>query len=469
MILKNIKIYSEGLIRTGLIHIEKSLIKTIIYDPQEDKLIELTKKNSDKKVIDCENRLLLPGIIDIHSHLRDMDQSDKETFLTGTKAAAFSGITTVFNMPNTIPPAITQEQIKLWMKKVKNNIYVDVGFIAGVPKGIDEEIIKKIIPLGIFGFKIYPLNPISDNDWTDKENVLKILNISSKYQIPIFIHASYPLPNTEREQIKQEFKQTTESILEYHNRLDPEKSEEKFVKFIIDNYYEFINKNKLEPNLFPIIHFCHISCIESYSIIKKTQETDLNFNITFEVTPHHLLLSNKIRLDNNNFGKVLPPLREEKHPKFLFDQLKAGNIKLIGTDHAPHTLEEKNQNFFKAPSGFPGFETYPLLLLDKVFNFQLSLERFIEVSSENPAKIFNLKKKGFIKEGYYADLYIVEKIPKFLINPKNFKTKSKFSPFKDFESCVEIWKVFLKGHEINIEGVVPKGKIFKRILKNINS
>ncbi|MFW9826959.1 MAG: dihydroorotase family protein [Candidatus Thorarchaeota archaeon] len=469
MILKNAKIYSEGLIRKGVIHIEKGLIKTIYFNPQEDQLTELTKKKSNQTEIDCQNRLILPGIIDIHSHLRDMDQSNKETFLTGTKAAAFSGITTVFNMPNTIPPAITQDQIKLWMKKAKNNIFIDVGFIAGVPEGMDEEIIKKILMLGVFGFKIYPLNSINDIDWTDKENIFKILNISSKYQIPIFIHASYPLPKKERDQIIKEFKQTTESILEYHNRLDPEKSEEKFVKLIIECYYEFINKNKSDPKLFPIIHFCHISCIESYSIIKKTQETDLNFNITFEVTPHHLLLSNKIRLDNDNFGKVLPPLREEKHPKFLFDQLKAGNIKLIGTDHAPHTLEEKNQNFFKAPSGFPGFETYPLLLLDKVFNFQLSLERFVEVSSEHPAKIFNLKKKGFIKEGYYADLYIVEKIPKFLINPKNFKTKSKFSPFKDFKSSVEIWKVFLKGHEINIEDAVPKGKIFKKILKNINS
>ena len=122
-----------------------------------------------------------------------MGQSEKETFSTGTKAAAFSGITTVFNMPNTIPPAITSDQIKLWMEKAIGRIYVNVGFIAGIPKKFDEGEIKRIIELGVIGFKIYPLNSINDIDWQDSKNIQNILEISSKYQITIFIHASYPL------------------------------------------------------------------------------------------------------------------------------------------------------------------------------------------------------------------------------------------------------------------------------------
>lgn len=115
MILKNAKIYSEGLVHKGAILIANGIVRTVIFKPQEKDLKKLAKKNQDDKELDCQNKLVLPGIIDIHSHLRDMNQSEKETFLTGTKAAAFSGITTVFNMPNTKPPAITSEQIKLWI------------------------------------------------------------------------------------------------------------------------------------------------------------------------------------------------------------------------------------------------------------------------------------------------------------------------------------------------------------------
>jgi dihydroorotase len=464
MILTNAKIYSEGLVHKGAILIANDIIKAVKFNPQEKDLKKLAKKNQDNKEIDCQDKLILPGLIDIHSHLRDMGQSEKETFLTGTKAAAFSGITTVFNMPNTKPPAITSDQIKLWMKKAESNIYVDVGFIAGVPKGIDEDEIKKIVNLGIIGFKIYPLNSLNEIDWRDSSNLQKIFNISSKYQLPIFIHASYPLSNVETSQIIRKFNHQNLNILELHNRLDPVRAEEKFVKLVIKNCLDFIKKNHLDPKKYPTIHFCHISCIESYLAIKEATTSYQNLKISFEVTPHHLLLSNKIILKNDNFGKVLPPLREDEHPKFLFNELKKGSIKLIGTDHAPHTLEEKSQEYLKAPSGFPGFETYLLVILDKVFNFQLSLEVFVKTVSENPAKIFNLTTKGFIKEGFDADLIIVDRVPEYNINSQKFESKAKFSPFTAYPTSVHIWKVFLRGNEINLDNSIPNGKVIRRML-----
>ncbi|MFX1328719.1 MAG: dihydroorotase family protein [Promethearchaeota archaeon] len=464
MILKNAKIYSEGLIRRGNILIIKGVIHKIEFNLKEKQFKKLVKKNSNDRVIDCENKLILPGIIDIHSHLRDMDQSEKETFLTSTKAAAFSGITTVFNMPNTKPPAITSNQIKVWMEKAKNNIYIDVGFIAGVPKGIDDNEIKKIIDLGVIGFKIYSIESLSEIDWSNPENLHKLFNISSSFQIPIFIHASSPLSLEEKEQIKQEFHQNIYTVLEYHDRLNPVKAEEQYVRFVIHNYLEYITTFHLDPKNYPIIHFCHISCIESFSTIQKILTRNKNLKITFEVTPHHLILSNKILLNNDNFGKVLPPLRKEEHSKFLLDELKKGTIKLIGTDHAPHTLEEKSIEFDKTPSGFPGFETYPLVLLHKVFNFEFSLESFVRIASENPAKIFNLNKKGFIREGYDADLLILDKGPNYNINPQSFKTKAKFSPFEKYSTSVYIWKVFLRGIEVNIDNSIPNGKIIRRML-----
>ncbi|MHA1932471.1 MAG: dihydroorotase [Promethearchaeota archaeon] len=465
MILKNGNIFSERIVHNGDILINAGVISKIRYKPDEEDFKDLIRENQDGKILDCGNKIILPGIIDIHSHLRDIGQSEKETFFGGTKAAAYSGITTVFNMPNTKPPAITEKQVKKWMKKAQNNINVNVGFIAGVPKDIEEVEVNKIIKLGVIGFKIYPENPISQIDWNKSVNIQKILNISSKYQVPIFIHAAFPLPDKVKEQIVEDFRILKFSVFELHNRLHPVKMEEKYTDFILQNYKKYISDNQIELKRYPIIHFCHVSCKEAYLLIQSAINSNENFNLTFEVTPHHLLLSNDLELKKETYGKVLPPLRGKEHSQFLLNELKEGKVLLIGTDHAPHTIEEKSQDYLDAPSGFPGFETYPKALIDQVFNFKLSLENFVKVSSENPAKFFNLKKKGFIKEGYDADLIIIEKIPEYSIKAKNFMTKAKFSPFENFTSTVCIWKVFLKGNEIDLEKSIPEGTIIKASYK----
>ena len=464
MILKNAKIFSDGLIREGALLIEDGTIRKLIFKSRRGGVGINCDNKRGGVVINCRNKLIIPGIIDIHSHLRDMGQSKKETFFTGTQAAAFSGITTVLNMPNTVPPAINTETIKEWMDNAEKNININVGFIAGVPKEIEEEEIKKIIELGIHGFKIYPLNSLNGIDWCESSNIQKLLRFSSKYQIPIFIHPDWPLPDDKKEQIIKNHENEKTSILELHDRLHPVEMEAKFVKFIIDNYITTISENNLSSDRYPIIHFCHISNKYSYFTIKDIIEANSYYKISFEVTPHHLFLSKDINLINSNFGKVLPPLRESENSEFLFKELIKGNINLIGTDHAPHTIEEKSNDYFKAPSGFPGFETYPLLMLDKVCNYELSLETFVKVASENPAHLFNFKFKGFIKEGFDADLVIIDKVPEYSISSNNFYTKAKYTPFENFKTQIQIWKVFLRGNEVNIKNLKPEGKIIKRLI-----
>jgi len=461
MLLKNALIYVNGSLQDGALLILNGKIISVINDNSEDEVKSVLRKNKDGIVIDCERRKVLPGIIDIHSHLRDMGQSEKETFSSGTLAAAFSGITTVFNMPNTIPPAINATQIKKWMRKAKNKIYVNVGFIAGVPKNINLKEIISIVESGVIGFKIYPLGSLNEVDWTDYLNIQKILSISSKLQIPIFIHPDWSLSPKEKDEVYRDGILINLTTLKLHNNLYPTSLEAKYVNFILDNYYKIIADLDLSSENYPIVHFCHISCKDSYSLIRKALDKKTNLKITFETTPHHLLLANTIPLNNPNFGKVLPPLRGEEHSLFLFKELKEGNISLVGTDHAPHTLKDKAQDYLDAPSGFPGFETYALTLLDKVCRDELSLETFVKVASENPAKIFKIKNKGLIKVGYDADLIIVDKIPEYPIKPEMFKTKAKFSPYEDFKTTVQIWKVFLSGIEINNDDAEPKGNIIK--------
>ena len=461
MILKNGIFYTDGSLQDGVILILEGKIRSVEYDITEKTLQSLRSKNIDGIEIDCERRTIIPGLIDIHSHLRDMEQSEKETFVTGTLAAAFSGITTVFTMPNTKPPAISANQVKKWMKKARNNIYVDVAFIAGIPRDFNFEEIISIIELGAIGFKIYPLNSLNGIDWTDYLNIQKLLSVSSKFKLPIFIHPDWPLDAEEIEKIIQNNIDEKLPYLKLHNKLYPTFMEAKYVNFILESYYKIVIDLDLSPEDYPIIHFCHISCRDSYSLIKKALNSNKLLKITFEVTPHHLFLSDTLQIENPNYAKVLPPLRNESHTSYLIQELKRGNIDLLGTDHAPHTSEEKNKAFLDAPSGFPGFESYPLILLDQVFKNEISLELFVKITSENPAKIFKLKDKGCIRDGYNADLIIVDQGMGYPIEAKKFKSKAKYSPYEKYQTNVHIWKVFLRGIEVNNNESNPIGNVVK--------
>jgi dihydroorotase len=380
-------------------------------------------------------------------------------------------------MPNTKPPVISAKQVEKWMKAAQNELFVDVAFISGIPNDIDEEEIKKIIYLGVIGFKIYPLNPLNNCDWYNEAHIKKILLISSNYRIPIFIHPDWS--QSQDEKILGNKNQEGKTLLKIHDQMHPCQNETKYIEFILKNYFQVINENKLPLEKLPIIHFCHVSCKSS---IEKIQESfDYNIrkevflckfepDISFEVTPHHLFLSNDIELKNPPIGKVLPPLRDRENSLYLNKQLNEGTIKYIGTDHAPHTLQDKKLPFFDAPSGFPGFETYTLILLDRVLKRKISLTTFVEISATNPAKRFNLKQKGEIKEGYYADLIIIEKSKEYEIKSTEFRSKAKYTPFEnsnltDRLTSARIWKTFLRGNEITEESSVPSGIIIRNNFK----
>ncbi|MHA1688476.1 MAG: dihydroorotase [Promethearchaeota archaeon] len=463
MILKNAKIFMNGSLKKGLILINQGLIDSINLEKNHHEFSLLRKNNKDGREIDCKGKIMLPGIIDIHSHLRDLGQKGEETFETGTRAAISAGITTVFNMPNTKPPAITSEIVKKWMNSAREKIHSNVGFIAGVPREIDLEEIIKMKQLGIMGLKVYPHAPLNGIDWTREENLQKILFISAQLRLPIFFHPAWPNKGRKEKKI-QELLSEGINLLEIHNRLNPVENEVKFINFLLKNYMKFEKEKKSQVKDLPIIHVCHISSIEGYKALKEIINGIDKRKISFEVTPHHLLLSNKIKISKESFGKVMPPLRSPEHPQFLFKEFAEGRISLIGTDHAPHQLEEKSRDFFEAPSGFPGFETYPLVLLEKVFLDQIPLDAFVRASSENPARIFELGKKGFIKEGHEADLMILERTKPYSITCQNFHTKAKYTPFENFRTSIKIWKVFLRGKEVDPTESQPQGKIIKPIL-----
>jgi dihydroorotase len=463
MILKNAQIYHNGVLKLGSLQIHDGKFQKIIFHNENE---EPTFSNIEKNetIIKCDNKILLPGIIDVHSHLRDLDQSEKETFSTATQAAAASGITTVFDMPNTKPPAISSENVKKWINKAKNDIYIDVGFISGVPNNLNREEFKKIVDLGVVGFKIYPHSPIAEIDWLNSENFKKLLSLANEFQVPLFIHPQMPLDNRElKKKFEKDFEQKR-APLKIYDEIYSNESEKEFINYVQKHYEKFILENS-DLSEYPHVHFCHISTKEALYLLYNAKYEISMLNFTYEVTPHHLLLENDMKFEKDTYGKVLPPLRDKIDRDYLITNLKKGNIEIIATDHAPHTIEEKSKSFMDAPSGFPGFETYTILLLDKVFKNEISLEVFIKSSSENPAKIFNLTSKGFIREGFDADFFLIYKTNPYKINPTLFKSKAKFSPFKGFETSIRISETYLRGVKIFDEKQELKEKFGRIIVK----
>jgi dihydroorotase len=221
------------------------------------------------------------------------------------------------------------------------------------------------------------------------------------------INKSYS--NNEKEQIKD--------FLRTHGTKSETESITRFCRLALPA------KNKL--------HFCHITTKPSLEIIKN--ERRLNRNITCEVLPHHLLLSEDELFKWKGWAKTLPPLRPQTEAVELWKGLRNGSIDIIASDHAPHSLAEKSKSFSEASSGIPGVETLVPLMITEVLRGHLSLDRFVMLTSERPAQIFNLGKNGKIEEGYIANLTVINTQITKRIDPDGFYSKAKLSPFKGWK------------------------------------
>jgi dihydroorotase len=190
----------------------------------------------------------------------------------------------------------------------------------------------------------------------------------------------------------------------------------------------------------------HISTEDGLALIGEAKKD--RPEISCEVTPHHLFLTEDNIEELENFGKINPPLRSKQDQKSLWKGIESGVVDCIGTDHAPHTIEEKQKPYFEAPSGVPGVETMLPLLLDAVAKEKISMAKIVELCCENPARIFGLQKKGRVQEGFDADLVLADLNGKTTIKNENLKTKCKWSPFNNWELQGKIEKVFLSGKEV---------------------
>ncbi|MHA1754630.1 MAG: dihydroorotase [Candidatus Odinarchaeia archaeon] len=411
--IKKGKVYtSDGLIECGL-NIDNGVITKIAKEPNL-KPGEIT--------INAKNKLILPGLIDIHVHLRDLNQSYKETFITGTKAAAKGGVTSVIDMPNTIPKTNSITRFKEKIKKARKNIAVNTGFYSALPDELNE--INNLINQGVFGFKIYLNNPDTGYDLLNSNILSKIIRKIAESGSKCLFHAE---------------------ILDYSKSYKGESDVDAFLHIhnITAEFNAVKHILKAAEGIKASIHICHITTSKTLEFIKKSNTVS---NFTTEVTPHHLFLDKSVFKTMGSIAKTVPPLRSKEIVENLKTNVFIKNkVDVIATDHAPHGNEEKEQSFSKAPAGIPGLETISPLLITSFLNNNLKLSRMVELTSTNPARIMNIKNRGVIKEGFFADLIIVDLKTEYKIKGENFISKAKYTPFEGIKVKGKVDKTIVNG------------------------
>lgn len=415
----------------------KAYIKQEIIDCsiaiEEGKISKIGKEsqmpNADEK-IDLHNQLVLPGIIDPHVHLRDEDKSNKETFITGTSAAVAGGVTTVLDMPNNSPTTMSPITLSNRIKLAERRIFVNVGFYSEFPVNLED--IKKIVDAGAVGFKLFFAEQIGGVNIDDDEAIAEAFKKTAQMNIPVAVHAEdHQMLKKATEESKRTKREDIIAFLKAHD----ERIEHKAIEHLIEIV------SKIEGMH---LHFCHVSTEKGLKTIIENKKT-LN-SLTCEVTPHHLLLSN---LDYDRLGVralTIPPFRTKENVESLLNGIMNNSIDIIGSDHAPHTLEDKDtRSVWETKAGIPGLETTLPLMLTMVHKNKITLAQAVRLLSEKPAEIFGLKDRGYIERGKNADLVVIDFNEKFKIDASKFHSKAKFSPFNGWEVRGKPKRTFVNG------------------------
>ena len=358
------------------------------------------------ETIDIKGNYLMPGFIDPHIHFRDPGLTQKEDFKTGSLSAANGGFTTVIDMPNTIPKTNTYKALKEKIEIAESKSVVNFELQAGT-NTLEE--MEKMIALKPISFKIF-MDLESDDELEKIFKDLSTLKSDTDYNGLVATHCEKKsIVEQETERLKQ--KEENEAIDYTYAR--PARSEDESVKQAL----ELADKNDLR------LHICHLSSLKSLRMLEDASKT---MPVSWEFTPHHLLLDNSAYNTYGTFIKTNPPLR----PKEESVNLTCLNEKsIIGTDHAPHTLEDKEKGVWDSSPGIPNLETVVPLLLTEVNKGNVDLRIIPKIFSENASKVYGLENKGEIAIGKDADFTVIDLKREGKFDISEFETKAEYSPF----------------------------------------
>lgn len=422
-LIKNAKIVNEQKIIEADLYIENDLIQKI------DKNISIEKAHN---VIDAEGKFLIPGAIDDQVHFREPGLTQKETIKTGSLAAIAGGITSFMEMPNTNPQTVTQELLEKKFEVAQKTSYANYSFKFGGTNDNLEEI-KKINPKTTAGLKLF-LGSSTGNMLVDDWEVLEQIFRES----PVIISTHCEDEDTIRRNTAIYKEKYGDDIpIKLHPKIRSEEA----------CYLSSSRAVELAKKTGARLHVFHLSTGKETHLFDNTIPLKQK-KITSEVCIHHLWFSEEDYEEKGTHIKWNPAVKTAQDRETLFQALLDDKIDVLATDHAPHTLKEKAQVYTKAPSGGPLVQHAIPALLEYYHQGKISIEKIVEKYCHNPAILFDVHKRGFIREGYKADLVLLNTQSPWTISKNNILYKCGWSPFEGtiFQSQVE--KTFVNGRLI---------------------
>ncbi len=391
MLVKNCKLVVEN---------NQEIIRDILIEDGVITKIDENIQAEGHEIVDAQSNYVLPGVIDVHTHMRDPGLTHKEDFTSGSRACARGGVTTFIDMPNTIPVTVTEKALMDKKAMMVGRSYVDYGFHFGGSKKDNSEEIKKVLDK-VASTKIF-LNMSTGDMLIENEKVVENIFRESKI---ISVHAEEGM---------------VEKAIEFCKKYDKE------------------------------LYLCHLSKASEIELLKQAKAEGVK--VFGEVTPHHLFL-NVDDVNATERSKMLlrmkPELKEKSDNEALWKALADGTLDSIGTDHAPHLIEEK---LAKLTYGVPSVENSLEMMLNGVKENKITFERLIEVMCKNPAKIFKIKNKGDIAVGYDGDLVIVDINDNSPIKDDKVITKANWTPFENCNRGGRVLTTILRGEIVYNKG-----------------
>jgi dihydroorotase len=438
-LIKNANIVNENTVFNGDVLIKDEFI---------DKIATEITPSSEDVVIDAKGKYLIPGMIDDQVHFREPGLTHKANIATESKAAIAGGITSFIEMPNTVPQATTQELLEDKFEIASKTSYANYSFMFGGTNDNLEELLKTN-PKNVAGIKLF-LGSSTGNMLVDNEEVLEKIFSSTKMIISVHCEDE----QTIRENTAKYKAEYGEDIpIKYHPIIRSEEA----------CYLSSSKAIELAKKTGARLHVFHLSTAKEMELFRNDIPLEEK-QITAEVCIHHLWFSDADYDKKGTHIKWNPAVKTANDRAALWEALLDDRIDVIATDHAPHTLEEKSNVYTKAPSGGPLVQHAVIALFEKVKEGVITIEKVVEKMAHNPAKLFQVSKRGFIKEGYYADIVLVDPSSSWEVSKDNVLYKCGWSPFEGESFSSKITHTFVNGVLMYDNGIFNEETKGKRLL-----
>lgn len=387
-------------------------------------------ENSAGEVVDCKGLHILPGVVDSQVHFREPGLEHKEDLETGSKAAVLGGVTSVFEMPNTKPLTTSVETFEDKIRRGRHRMHCDFAFWVGGTRDNAKDVAELERLPGAAGIKVFMGSSTGDLLVEDDEGVRSILKNTRRRAA---FHSEDEFRLKERENLRIANDPSSHPV--WRDEIAALQCTERLVRIAHETGAR--------------IHVLHISTAEEIDFLKNHKDV-----ATCEATPHHLTLSADDYATLGNLIQMNPPVRDKRHREGVWKGIDQGIVDVLGSDHAPHTLEEKQKPYPASPSGMTGVQTLVPIMLDHVNKGKLSLERFVDLSSHGPNRIFGMARKGRIAVGYDADLTIVDMKRVETITHAQAGSKAGWTPYDG--KSVQGWPVgtFVRGIKVMWEAEI---------------